>query len=88
MARAAALTALASLGLSGAPFHEPFHADSRQRSMIVTKRSDRDVIIAMPQLDEMAGDTGDAPPCLPYLPYLPDCRIRTYGIKAAHARPG
>ena len=41
MARVIALMALAALGLSGATFHEPFHADGRQRSMTVTERSDR-----------------------------------------------
>ena len=30
-----------SLGLSGLPFHEPFHADGRRWSMTVTERSDR-----------------------------------------------
>jgi hypothetical protein len=41
IARVIALTALAALGLSRAPFHEPFHADGRQWSMTVTERSDR-----------------------------------------------
>jgi hypothetical protein len=36
-----ARTALAALGVSRAPFHEPFHADERQRSMTVTERYDR-----------------------------------------------
>ena len=39
MARAIALTTLAALGLSGAPFHEPFRADGRQRSATVTQCS-------------------------------------------------
>jgi hypothetical protein len=30
MAHVIALTALTALGLSRAPFHEPFHADHRQ----------------------------------------------------------
>jgi len=42
MARAIALTALAALGLSRAPFHETFHAEGRQWPMTVTGRSDRD----------------------------------------------
>ena len=40
MAQVIARMALAALGLSRAPFHEPFHADGRQWSMTVTERSD------------------------------------------------
>ena len=41
MAHVIALTAPAVLGLSSAPFHEPFHADGGQRPMAVTERSDQ-----------------------------------------------
>lgn len=40
MTQAIALTALAALRLSGAPFHEAFHANGRQRFMVITERSD------------------------------------------------
>lgn len=40
-ARVITLTAPTALGLFGAPFHEPFHADGRKRSMTLTERSDR-----------------------------------------------
>jgi hypothetical protein len=41
MAHVIALTALAALRLSRAPFHETFHADGTQWSLTVTERSDR-----------------------------------------------
>ena len=47
MTRLITLTALVALGLSGAPFHEPFHADGRQRSMTVAKRSDRNPVAGL-----------------------------------------
>jgi len=53
MTRVIALTAPAALGLSGGWFHEPFHADGRQRSMIVTERSDPESAAAVPQHDDM-----------------------------------
>jgi hypothetical protein len=31
----------AALGLSAAPFHEPFHANGGKQAMVVTKRSDQ-----------------------------------------------
>jgi hypothetical protein len=40
MAQSIAMTALVALGFPDAPFHEPFHADGRQRSITVTGRSD------------------------------------------------
>jgi hypothetical protein len=40
MTQAIALTALAALRLSGAPFHETFYANGRQRFMAITDRSD------------------------------------------------
>ena len=43
MARVIALTALAALGLSGAPVHEPVHAGGRYHHITVTQRSDRDL---------------------------------------------
>ena len=71
IARVTALTALAALGLSGAPFHEPFHAGGRWRSMNVTKSSDRNTsprcaslrawpyeVLALP--NEVALDRGGA----------------------------
>jgi hypothetical protein len=39
MTQIIALTALAALGLSDAPVHEPVHAGPRQSLMIVTQRS-------------------------------------------------
>ena len=36
-------TALAALGLSGAPFHEPFGADGKASFVAITKRSNRDL---------------------------------------------
>ena len=39
MAQVIALTAPAALALFGVSFHEPFHADGRQRPMAVTDRS-------------------------------------------------
>ena len=39
MAQIIALMALAALGLSGASFHEPFHAGGEQQSMAMTERS-------------------------------------------------
>jgi hypothetical protein len=50
MTRIIALTALTTLGLSGAPVHEPVHAGDRQRSMIVTTRSGWDLGVVMLQL--------------------------------------
>jgi hypothetical protein len=84
MARGVALTALASLGLSGAPFHEPFHADWRQRSMIVTKCSDRDLIAAMPKLWTSGPATPATSACL-----LVSCtaELGRIWIKAAPAAP-
>jgi len=41
MALVIAQTALVALELSGAPFHEPFHADGRQPSTAVTECSGR-----------------------------------------------
>jgi len=41
MAPTFALIALVALGLSGAPFHEPFHADGTQRPITVTERGDQ-----------------------------------------------
>jgi hypothetical protein len=69
MAQVIALTALAALGLSGATFHEPFHADSEQRAMAVTERSNQN----MPQrrqLDAMADRTSDRSFALPNLAVL------------------
>jgi hypothetical protein len=40
MAQVIAPTALAALGLSGVSFHEPFHAEDRQRPVPITERSD------------------------------------------------
>ena len=40
MAQAIAPMALAALGVSGETFHEPFHANGRQRSMAVTDCSE------------------------------------------------
>jgi len=51
MARFIALTAPTPLRLFGAAFHEPFHANGRQRSMAVTWRSDL-TAEAAPQLDD------------------------------------
>ena len=42
MARVIARIALVALGLSGATFHEPFHADKDQHPMAVTKSSEWD----------------------------------------------
>ena len=42
MARIIALAALAALGLSCAPFHEPFHVGARQSPVVVVQRSGRD----------------------------------------------
>jgi hypothetical protein len=39
MTRVTALTALVALGLSGTPFHEPFHGGGAVRSHPVTVRS-------------------------------------------------
>jgi len=50
--------ALAALGLSGAKFHEPFHADSERRAMAVTERSNQNVPQRR-QLDGMADRTSD-----------------------------
>jgi hypothetical protein len=41
MAHVIALEALATLGLTGASFHEPFHADGKRRFMNITEGSDR-----------------------------------------------
>ena len=41
MTRLIALTALTVLGLSGAPFHEPFHARAGHRPMDVLGTKDR-----------------------------------------------
>jgi hypothetical protein len=40
-AQAIALTTPAALGISGTPFHEPFHADGGQGPMAVTERSNQ-----------------------------------------------
>jgi hypothetical protein len=54
MAQVIALMAPVALGLSGATFHEPFHAGGMWRPMIVTKRSDREHVTAMRQLEGVA----------------------------------
>jgi hypothetical protein len=41
MAQVIALTAPAALGLSGASFHEPFHADGGKWAIAVTERSEQ-----------------------------------------------
>ena len=61
MAQVIALTALAALGLSGAPFHEPFHADGRQWSMAVTERSDRNPPQRRRNLTTWSNTTGHPP---------------------------
>jgi len=43
IARVIALTARTALGLFGASFHEPFHADGEKRAVAVTECSDRNV---------------------------------------------
>ena len=45
-----ALEALAALGLTVAPFHEPFHARGRQRCTTAPMRSTGDPVPAMPSL--------------------------------------
>jgi hypothetical protein len=52
MARAIALTAPIALGLSGASFHEPFHADSGRRPMAIIERSDQNRPQRRPRLED------------------------------------
>jgi len=54
MPQVIALMAPAALGLSGATFHEPFHADIEQRAMAVTERSNQNV----PQRRQPDGNGG------------------------------
>ena len=56
MAQAMASAALIALGLPGAPFHEPFHAEYKRRSMNVTERSNRNSPLRRrnPQPDDMS----------------------------------
>ena len=59
MTHVTALTALAALELSRAPFHETFHGDGRQRSMTVTGRSDRNPPQRHLNLTTWSNRTGD-----------------------------
>jgi hypothetical protein len=52
MARVIALTAPTALGLFGASFHEPFHADGGQRPMAITERSDQNRPQRRPRLED------------------------------------
>jgi hypothetical protein len=57
IAQVIALTAPAALALFGVSFHEPFHADIGQRSMVVTERSGQNPAAATPQLDMVRQDS-------------------------------
>jgi hypothetical protein len=61
MARVIALTAPPALGLSGASFREPFHADGGQRSMAVTERSDQNPPQRHRDLTAWSDRTSDLP---------------------------
>ncbi len=61
MAQAIALTALAVLGLSGAPVHEPVHADGGQRPIAVTERSERNPPQRCRNLTTWSNRTGHPP---------------------------
>ena len=69
MPQVIALMAPAALGLSGATFHEPFHADIEQRAMAVTERSNQNVPQRR-QLDGMADRTSARSFALPNLAVL------------------
>jgi len=64
IAHVIALTAPAALGLSGTTFHEPFHADGRQRPMAATEGSDRNPPQRCRNLTRWSNRTGRPPvPC-------------------------
>jgi len=84
MTQPTALTALAALGLSGAPFHETFHADGRRRSVTVTERSDRNPPQRRRNLTTWSNRTGQ-PPVRLSCPLR--CRTKPYRIRAAPAAP-
>ena len=71
MAQVIALTALTALGLSGPPFHEPFHADGRQRSTTVTQRSYQNPLHRRPQTNEIQINRIEAPVNLCW-----DCNVK------------
>ena len=67
MPQVIALAALAVLGLSGAPVHEPVHAGGRQCSSNVTERSNR-TVRSQSQLEDVVDEFGESLSTGPELP--------------------
>jgi hypothetical protein len=57
MPQVIALAALAALGLSGAPVHEPVHVGGRHCSGNVTERGNR-IVRSGGQLEDVVGEFG------------------------------
>ncbi len=90
MAQVITLIASVALGISGASFHEPFHADGRQRSMTVTERSHRDLSQRFPSLtmwSDGAFETAESGPCWIKRRWVRRSLRRALALRGPSARP-
>ena len=88
MTRVIALMALAALGLTEAPVHNPVHAGRQHRPATETERSDQNLVAAMPRLDATpASLVGEHPVSMVASPLVRDWRAGNAERIASPRRP-